>query len=272
MDLINEATRIGIALAVTYVPKVLLALLTLIIGLWLIKISSNLAESKLRKSKIDDTIHQFLISIIVVILKILLFITVISMFGVQMTSFIALLGAAGLAVGLALQGSLSNLAGGVLIVLFKPFKIDDYIESNGVAGHVKLIQIFNTKVLTVENKMVIIPNASLTNNNIINYTNEEKRRVDISIGVSYKEDIKKVQKVLLKVAADNKKSLSSPEPAARVIGYGDNSVDFTFRVWCNTADYWDVFFDLNEAIKPAFDTAGIEIPYPQQDVHLYNMK
>ena len=216
------------------------------------------------KSGIDTTLQKFLGNLIGWALKILLIIAVISKLGVETTSFAAILAAAGLAVGLALQGSLANFAGGVLIMIFKPFKLGDLIEAQGEIGVVKEIEIFTTKLTGLSNKEIIIPNGTLSNGNIVNYTTEGTRRVDLTIGVSYDADIKQTKEVLMKVITSHPKVLKDPAPAVTVSELADSSVNFAVRPWCKTADYWTVYFDVTESVKLALDEAKIEIPYPHR--------
>jgi small conductance mechanosensitive channel len=247
-----------------YAFKVIAAILILIIGGWLIKKVVKISQNLMDKKGIDITLQKFLGDLISWTLKILVFITAISQVGVETTSFIAIIGAAGLAVGLALQGSLANFAGGALIIIFKPFKVGDLIEAQGEIGVVKEIQIFVTKIISPGNKLVMIPNGTLSNGNIKNYTELGLLRVDLTFGVSYDADIKKTKEVLMKVLTDNKKVLKDPAPSVNVSELADSSVNFTVRPWTIPADYWDVYFSTVEATKNALDAAGIEIPYPHQ--------
>lgn len=256
--------ELGEALILKYGPNVLSALLILIIGLFIINMIVRLSKKVLRKSKVDVTLEKFLGNLLSWALKILLIVTVISQLGVETTSFAAILAAAGLAVGLALQGSLANFAGGVLIMIFKPFKIGDLVEAQGEIGVVKEIEIFTTKLTGLSNKEIIIPNASLSNGNIINYSTEGTRRVDLTIGVSYDADIKQTKNVLMDVLTSNPKVLKDPAPTVNVSELADSSVNFAVRPWSSTADYWDVYFETTENVKEALDKAGIEIPYPHQ--------
>jgi small conductance mechanosensitive channel len=194
------------------------------------------------------------------------------MVGIATTSFVAILGAAGLAIGLALQGSLANFAGGVLILLFKPFKVGDYIEAQGYSGTVNEIQIFNTILKSLDNKTIIIPNGNLSNDCITNYSTEPLRRVDFVFGIGYEDDIKKAKEVLLTIIKSDSRVLKEPEPFVSIGELGDSSVNFTVRVWCNKEAYWDVYFDMFEKVKLEFDKQGISIPFPQRDVHLYQTK
>lgn len=250
-----------------YAPNVITAFLILIIGLFLIKIVLRSSKKIMQKKDVDITLQKFLINLGGWILKILLFITVISKLGVATTSFAAIIAAAGLAIGLALQGSLGNFAGGVLIMIFKPFKIGDLIEVQGEMGVVKEIEIFTTKLTGLSNKEIIIPNGSLSNGNIINYSAEGTRRVDLVFGVSYDSDIKKTKEVLMDVVTSHEKVLETPIPLVAVSELADSSVNFVVRPWCKVEDYWTVFFEITENVKLRLDKEGIEIPYPHQ-VHI----
>lgn len=247
-----------------YAFKVVAAILILIIGLWLTKKVVKISQKIMASRGVDETLQTFLGDLISWGLKILVFITAISQLGVETTSFIAILGAAGLAIGLALQGSLANFAGGALIMIFKPFKVGDLIEAQGEVGVVKEIQIFVTKISSPGNKLVIIPNGILSNGNIKNYTELGMLRVDLTFGVSYDADIKKTKEVLMEVLTSNKKVLQDPAPGVMVSELADSSVNFAVRPWATPADYWDVYFETIEATKYALDAAGIEIPYPHQ--------
>jgi small conductance mechanosensitive channel len=256
--------QIGEGFIEKYGPGILSALLILIIGLFIIKIIVKLTKKVMEKSKVDITLQKFLGNLLSWALKILLIVTVITQLGVETTSFAAIIGAAGLAVGLALQGSLANFAGGVLIMIFKPFKIGDLVEAQGEIGVVKEIEIFTTKLTGLSNKEIIIPNASLSNGNIVNYSTEGTRRVDLVIGVSYDADIKQTKEVLMDVLISNDKVLKDPAPAVTVSELADSSVNFAVRPWSKTEHYWDVYFETLENSKEALDKAGIEIPYPHQ--------
>ncbi|WP_442265108.1 mechanosensitive ion channel family protein [Tenacibaculum sp. ZS6-P6] len=247
---------------IEYAPKVAAALLLLIIGLWVIGIITKTVKKLMEKRDIDTSLRGFLGSLVNWTLKIFLLVTVAGQLGVETTSFAAIIAAAGLAIGMALQGSLSNFAGGALIMIFRPFKVGDYIEAQGEQGVVKDIQIFTTKLNTVDNKEVIIPNGILSNGNIINYSSEEKRRVDLTFGVSYDADIKQTRKVLLSVIENTPFTLKNPEPVVLVGELADSSVNFITRTWVKSSDYWDAYFHIIENTKIELDKAGIEIPYP----------
>lgn len=249
-------------LLVTYAPKAIIAILIYIIGSYVIKLILKAAKKIMTKREVDITLQKFLSNLLHWALKILLIITVIAKLGVETTSFAAVLASAGLAVGLALQGSLGNFAGGVLIMLFKPFKVGDLIEAQGEIGVVKEIEIFTTKLTGLSNREIIIPNGALSNGNIINFSSEGTRRVDLTFGVSYDADIKETKEVLMNVLTSHPKVLKDPAPTVNVSELADSSVNFAVRPWCKTEDYWTVFFDVTENTKLALDKAGIEIPYP----------
>ena len=261
-----------INLAVAYVPQVLLALLTLVVGLWLIGVFTRLLRKTLDKRGVDPTLTPFLMTLLSWGLKALLIISVASMVGVQTTSFIAVLGAAGLAVGLALQGSLANLAGGVLILIFRPYKVGDLIEAQGELGVVKEIQIFTTTLLSPQNRRVIIPNGAMSNGTIKNLSAEGVVRVDTTVGISYGADMKRAKEVLLEMVKQVPKVLEEPAPVVAVSELGDSSVNLAVRPFCDPTDFWDVYFATVEGSKQALDAAGISIPFPQHDVHLYQAK
>ena len=252
----------SIDFASDYGIKVIGAIIIWIIGSWIIKKVVKTANNLLSKKGYDESLKKFLLNLVNWALKILLIIAILSKLGVETTSFAAILAAAGLAIGMALQGSLANFAGGVLLMIFKPIKIGDLIEAQGELGVVKEIEIFTTKIVTPTNKEVIIPNGTLSNGNITNYTTEGKLRVDLTIGVGYDEDIKKTKEVLMNVLTSNPKVSKDPTPSVNVSNLGDSSVDFAVRPYCLVADYWDVYFGTLENCKIALDAAGIEIPYP----------
>jgi len=271
MDKMESLYMKGYELGLEYAPKLALAIITLIVGLWVIGAVSRLFVASMEKSKVDATLIPFINNLFSWILKLLLFISVASMLGIATTSFIAVLGAAGLAVGLALQGSLSNFAGGVLIMIFKPYKVGDLIESQGHLGVVKEVQIFNTIVTSPQNKQIIIPNGIASNGSITNFTAEGQLRVDLSVGIAYDEDISKAKTILLDVLKNHEKVLSDPAPFVGVLELADSSVNLAVRPFCKAEHYWDVFFDINEQMKVALDNNDVNIPFPQRDVHLNNV-
>jgi len=249
-------------------PKLVGAILVLIIGLWIIARISKLIQKAFFKAKVDESLIPFLSILINMTLKVILIISVASMIGIATTSFIALLGAAGLAVGLALQGSLSNFAGGVMILLFKPYKIGDLIEAQGYRGVVEEIHIFVTKLRSPQNELIIIPNGAISNGSVKNYSETKERRIDCVFGISYNSDIKKAREILLEVMNSHEKVLKTPEAAVFVAELGDSSVNLAVRPWAKPEDYWAVYFYVYEEGKLALDKAGIVIPFPQRDVHL----
>lgn len=248
----------------TYGVPVLKAILIYIIGSWIIKKIVGAVRKVMAKGSYDESLQKFLLNLVSWGLKIFLIITVISTLGVETTSLAAVIAAAGLAVGLALQGSLSNFAGGVLLMIFKPYKIGDLVEAQGVLGAVKEIEIFTTKLVTPQNKLAIVPNGAMANGNIINYTAEGKMRVDTTVGVDYGADIKKTKEVLLAMLEANPLVLKDPAPSVNVEELGDSSVNLAVRPFCKPEDYWDVYFGTIEGTKEALDKAGIEIPYPHE--------
>jgi small conductance mechanosensitive channel len=270
MGNLQNYTGKAIDLLMSYGPKLLLAIITLIIGLWIIKFFIKGIGRAMERGKVETTLHKFLLGLISVILKVMLIISVASMIGIQMTSFIAVLGAAGLAVGLALQGSLANFAGGVLILFFKPYKIGDFIDASGFMGTVKEIQIFNTILKTVDNKTIIIPNGTLSNASITNFSTEPTRRVDMTFGIGYSDDIQKAKGILESLLKSDSRVLNDPAYMIVVSELADSSVNLVVRAWCNSADYWGIYFSMQEKVKLEFDKQGISIPFPQRDVHVYN--
>lgn len=261
MDL-EKWIEIGTELATVYGIKIIAAIVIWFVGSWIIKKILKAARKIMTKSHYDESLQKFLTNLLSWGLKILLIITLLGTLGVPTTSFAAIIAAAGLAIGLALQGSLGNFAGGVLIMIFKPFKIGDLIEAQGEMGTVKQIEIFTTKLTGLSNKEIIIPNGALSNGNIINYTTEGTRRVDLVFGVGYDSDIKKTKTILMSVLTSHPKILETPAPTVNVLELADSSVNFAVRPWCNAVDYWTVYFEITENVKEALDAAGIEIPYP----------
>ncbi len=259
-----------IQLAAVHTPKILLALGVLVVGFWLIGRFKKITQNLLERANIDITIRPFLSKVLSIALRIALLLSVANMVGVETTSFLALLGTLGLAVGLALQGSLSNFAGGVLILLLRPFKVGDFIEiQQGQLGTVTAIQLFHTYIQMPDNRIIIIPNGNLSNGSIINYSRGGTRRVDLRYGVSYQDDLKKVKEVLRNIVSQHPKVLPEPIPTIALMEFGESSINFVVRPWCKTEDYWTVYFEINEGVKEAFDAQGITIPFPQRDVHLY---
>lgn len=254
------------------VPSILFAIVAYVVGKWLKTLINKAVKSMFVKRDVEPSLATFLQSFVNFLLTIILFIIVISILGVPTTSFVAILGAAGLAVGLALQGSLSNFAGGVLILAFKPFKIGDFIDNGNNAGTVIKIDILHTTLKTPDNKIIIVPNGGLANGSITNFSREATRRVDFSVGIAYEADIKKAREVILSVLKNDERILKDPEPVVKLVNLGDSSLDLSARAWVNAADFWNVYFEDLEAIKEALDQANISIPFPQRDVHIISQK
>ncbi|KMV28843.1 small-conductance mechanosensitive channel MscS [Photobacterium swingsii] len=259
-------------LLIQYAVNLVSALLILFIGNLIVKGIANGVAKVLRKKNMDDAVVEFLHSLVRYLLFVIVLIAALGRLGVQTASVVAVIGAAGLAIGLALQGSLSNFAAGVLIVSFRPFKSGDYVEIGGVAGSVESIQIFSTVLKTPDNKMVVVPNGSVIGSPITNYSRHATRRIDYVIGVSYDADLKKTKEVLSRVVAAEPRVLKDPETTVGVVALADSSVNFVVRPWVKTEDYWGVYFDLLQAIKEELDKENIGIPFPQMDVHLNKLE
>lgn len=257
-------------LAVDYGISFIMAIIVLLLGLSVIKFIVKSFRKTLNKRDVDSSLKPFLTSIVSALLKVMLIISVAGMLGIQMTSFVAVLGAAGLAVGLALQGSLSNFAGGVLILILKPFKVGDFIEANGFAGTVREIQIFYTYITTGQNQEIVVPNATLSNNAVKNYSFHDTRRIDMTFGIGYTDDIDKAKNILADLLNTDERILKDPAYSIFIEALADSSVNFHLRAWSKNTDYWDIVNGLNEKVKKAFDAASINIPYPQMDVHVHN--
>ncbi|MGB5178093.1 MAG: mechanosensitive ion channel domain-containing protein [Gammaproteobacteria bacterium] len=255
-------------LATDWGIKVLAALAILLIGRWVAMGIRRGVRRMMEKGGVDPIIIGFVGSITYIALLAFVVIAALGQLGIQTTSFIAILGAAGLAVGLALQGSLANFAAGFLMIIFRPFKVGDFVEAAGVAGVVKDMQIFTTTLKTGDNKTIIIPNAKISGDSIINYSAEETRRVDMTVGVAYDADLSKVRDVLNDIISKEERVLSDPPPQVAVAELADSSVNFIVRVWTKSGDYWAVKCDTTETIKNRFDEAGIGIPFPQRDIHI----
>lgn len=246
-----------------------MAILTLIIGLWLIGKLMKKMRKMFEARDLDASLQSFLVSLAGIALKIMLIISVISMVGVKMTTFIAIFAAAGLAIGMALSGTLQNFAGGIMILIFRPFKVGDYITSQGHSGTVKEIQIFHTILNTPDKKTIILPNGPVSNGATTNFSTEPVRRVDFTFGIGYGDDIDKAKGVIMEVIEKDDRIFKDPEPFIGVISLGESSVDLVVRIWANAADYWGIFFEMQETVKKEFDRQGVSIPFPQRDVHLY---
>ena len=249
--------------------NIISAAVVLVVGIWAAKLIKKLVISLLEKKEIEPMLISFASSITYIALVAFVIIAALGQLGVQTTSFIAIIGAAGLAIGLSLQASLSNFASGVMIIFFRPFKVGDFVEAGSVSGVVEGIQIFSTQLRTGDNKAIIVPNANITSSNITNYSAKDERRVDLVFGIGYDDDIKQAKKILTDIVKKDKRILDDPAPVIAVSELADSSVNFVVRPWVKTEDYWGVYFDLTEAVKLRFDNEGISIPYPQQDVHMH---
>lgn len=271
-DKVNHLVEVGTELAVQYGLQLLAAIAIFIVGKMVAKWIRKLVTRVMKKAEIDQIIIGFTSNIAYIAVLAFVIVAALGQLGIQTTSFIAILGAAGLAVGLALQGSLANFAAGFLMIIFRPFKVGDFVEAAGVSGSVQSIQIFTTTLITPDNKTIIIPNGKIGNDNIINYSTQANRRVDLTVGVAYDADLKQVRSVLEDIVSKDDRILDDPAHQIAVSELADNSVNFVVRLWVKSADYWDVYFDTNESVKVRFDEAGIGIPFPQRDVHLYEHK
>lgn len=265
----SKYSQIAMDLVMAWGPKVLTAIITLIAGLWIISMITRAFGRAMKRRNVDPSLSPFLKSLAGAILKVMLFISVIGMVGIEATSFVAVLGAAGLAVGLALQGTLQNFAGGVIILLIKPFKVGDWIDTSSYSGTVHAIHIFNTYLKTPDNKTIIIPNGGLANSSLTNYSTEPRRRLDLTVGVAYGDSTQKTRETLMELINADDRILKDPEPFIAVSELGDSSVNFTVRLWVEAANYWPLKFDMNERIYNKFNEVGLNIPFPQMDVHLH---
>ena len=252
-----------------YAFRIIAAIAIFIIGRIVIKVLQNVLQKLLHKSKMDQTIVSFLGNLFYGLLLTLLILVVLGQLGIETTSFIAVIGAAGLAVGFALKDSLSNFSSGVMLLINKPFGIGDYIEAGGVSGSVAEIKLFATKLKTPDNKVIYVPNSSIVGGNITNYSAEATRRVDMEFGIGYSDDIDKAKAIILKLLSSDDRVLKDPAPQIVVGSLGDSSVNIKVRPWTKKEDYWGFYFDMTENVKKAFDTEGVSIPFPQRDVHLY---
>ncbi len=267
---VEQLTNKLIEFATTSGFKLIAVIVMVIVGLKAIKWLKKWIRTSPKLDKIDSSLRSFAVSFVSVVLYAILFVTVLMILGVPATSFIAMLTTCAAAIGLALQGSLSNFAGGIMILLFKPFKVGDYIEAAGESGTVSEISVVYTELLTVDNKRITIPNGTLTNSVIENYSSEDLRRVDLTFNTAYDCDVNTVKNIISKVIENNPMALKNPAPFVRLSQHGDSALTYTVRIWCKNADYWDVNFDTIESVKKAFDENGISIPYNQLDVHIDN--
>ena len=260
----------GMALA--WAPKLAGALLVLVLGLWIVKLFIKGLKKMLSKRKIDPSLLSFIASFLGALLRILVVISVMGMAGIQMTSFIALLGAAGLAMGMALSGTLQNFAGGVIILIFRPFNVGDYIQAQGHAGIVREITIFTTHLNTVDNKVITLPNGPLATNDMVNYTKEETRRIDWTFGIAYGDQLDDFKRALNDFIKEDQRIFTEPDPFIGLAELADSSVNLTVRVWAKTSDYWNIFFEMNEKVYTRFADYNLHIPFPQMDIHLHQAK
>jgi len=253
-----------------YGPRVVGAIAILVFGWIAVKIVDSAVRRLMKQA--DPALSKFLVTLTHVALMVFVILAALNMVGVQTTSFIAVIGAAGLAIGLALQKSLANFAAGIMLIIFRPFKAGDFVEAGGTSGTIQEIHIFNTVLKTPDNKRVVVPNSNITGNNIINYSAEDTRRVDLVFGIGYGDDIRKAKEILQSIVIEDDRILDDPAPTIAVSELGDSSVNFVVRPWVKTVDYWAVYFDLTEKVKLTFDAEGISIPFPQRDVHLFQQQ
>lgn len=269
MEDFEFSTEILLGYVYTYGFKLVAAVLTLIVGLWISNVVVNVVRRIMIKSKVDPSLQSFLCSLVAILIKIMVYITALGVLGIEMTSFIAMLGAAGLAIGLALSGTLQNFAGGVMILFFKTFKVGDFIEAQGHSGTVREIQIFVTILTTPDNKTVIMPNGPLATDTLINYTTQATRRVEWTFSIGYGDDIDTAYALLKELAEADERILKTPAPLYALNALADSSVNILMQTWVKAADYGPVFFGMNEQVYKRFPAAGLHIPFPQRDVHMY---
>ena len=268
MEDVNKYADMVQALAAAYGLKIIAAIVIFVIGKWLSGVLSRAVGKAMNRAKADQVLVKFVVNLAYAALLAFVALAALAQLGIQTTSFIAIIGAAGLAIALALQGFLSNFAAGVMLIIFRPFKVGDFIEAAGTAGSVEEIMIFSTKLKSPDNKQLYVPNGSILAGTIVNYSARNQRRVDLVFGCGYGDDIKKTKALLEAIVKENPLVLDDPAPTIGVLELGDNSVNFVVRPWVATPDYWDVHFQITEAVKQRFDEAGISIPFPQRDVHL----
>lgn len=270
-EVIDQTSRyidMGINFAMTYGLKIIGALLIFVIGVWIAKRIQKLLVAVMKKKKVDDTLQTFLENLVYILLMIVIILAALSALGVETTSFIAILGAAGLAIGLALQGTLGNVGSGVVLISFRPFKAGDFVTAGGETGTIGSITLFATTLLTPDNKVITIPNSTIAGGNITNFSAKETRRLSLVFSIGYGDDLKLAKSVLQEIMSSDPRVLSDPAPFVGVLELGESSVNFAFRPWVKSEDYWDVHFDMQEKVKLSFDEKGISIPFPQMDIHL----
>ena len=257
------------ALVYSYGPDAVAAAVILVVGFLAARVLRGLVRRLMVRARVETSLVSFVVNLLYMALMAFVVIAALEKLGVNTTSFAAVVAAAGLAIGLALQGSLANFASGFLIIVLRPFKVGDYVEAAGIAGTVEEIKVFATELRTPDNKAIIVPNSSITSDNIVNYSARERRRIDLVFGVGYGDDLKRAKELLQEIVAADPRILEEPAPVVAVSELGASSVDFVVRPWVATADYWQVRWDLTEKIKLELDAQGISIPFPQRDVHLY---
>ncbi len=267
-----DLTQTAVDLLWKYGPDIVLAIITLLVGLWIIKLISRAVRKVLIKRDFDASLTPFLVTLLNIALKAALVVSAIDMVGIEVTSFVAIIGAAGLAVGLALQGTLQNFAGGVIILILKPFQVGDVIDAKGYMGTVKEIQIFYTIVNTFDKKVVYIPNGALANSDMTNLSKEDDRRNEWQFGIGYGDDVDKAKELLKKMIDEDERILKDPEPFIALHSLGDSSVNIVVRTWSKAENLWPVYFDMNEKVYKEFPKHGLNIPFPQMDVHVHNSK
>jgi len=265
---VSNYTDMAITYASEYGLKIVAAILIFMIGKWAVKKVTAISKIAMQKANVDKTLVEFAESLIYFILLMVVILASLNSLGINTTSFVAIFGAAGLAIGLALQGSLANVGAAVLIIIFRPFKVGDFVEAGGATGTVEDVNLFSTIIAPLDNRTVIVPNAAIVGGNITNYSMKPQRRVDHVFGIGYDDDLKLAKEVLMAIMTNDSRVMQDPAPFVAVSELGDNSVNFTTRAWVDTADYWDVYFEMIEKVKLTFDEKGISFPYPQMDVHL----
>lgn len=265
---VSKYTDLAITYSSEYGVKLIAALLIFLIGKWAVAKITTFTKHMMQKAKIDTTLVEFAESLIYFVLLLMVVLASLNALGINTTSFLAVFGAASLAIGLALQGSLANVGAAVLIIIFRPFKVGDYVQAGGATGTVEDVNLFSTVIAPLDNRTIIVPNASIINGNITNYSKKQQRRVDHVFGIGYGDDLKLAKEILMDIMSKDSRVHSEPAPFVAVSELGDSSVNFTTRAWVDTADYWDVYFSQLETVKLAFDEKGISIPFPQMDVHM----
>ncbi len=267
-ETVSKYTDMAITYASEYGLKIIAAILIFIIGKWAVRKITGVTKALMYKAKIDETLVEFAESLIYFVLLLMVVLASLNALGINTTSFLAVFGAASLAIGLALQGSLANVGAAVLIIIFRPFKVGDFVEAGGATGTVEDVNLFSTIIAPLDNRTIIVPNAAIVGGNIINYSMKPQRRVDHVFGIGYDDDLKLAKDTLMEIMMNDDRVLQDPAPFVAVSELGDNSVNFTTRAWVANADYWDVYFEMIEKVKLTFDEKGISFPYPQMDVHL----